>query len=306
MHPNDRRYERERDRDRRDRRDRDRRHDSRRDPRRDDRRCCRGGGSFLRRGIAVFGIGAALALVLGLTTNSGPKRPPAPERLDRVSASRLTEHVADNSVVAVALAAEHYVSAQNPELATQHVSTPTAQVTVTRGGGEGIRLEGVRSRDAHLTEAAARADAVEQAREQIARQLLSLDPPVTHGPSAKRVADEYLHADRVRVVRPPEDLKAAWAAAKLDPNRVWVEVDADVSPEQLRDLRGADRAAGLAPYAGGAVALLLAFAAFFRLDAWSKGHLTAFVGIVVAVVTVLGVIAAVYGVHAGPLPFGVD
>jgi hypothetical protein len=294
MHPNDRRYERERDRDRRDRRDRDRRGDWRRDTRRDNR-CCRGGGSFLRRGIAVFGVGAALALVLGLTTNSGPKRPPAPERLDRVSTSRLTEHVTDNSIVAVALAAEHFVSAQNPELATQHVSTPTAQVTVTRGGSEGIRLEGVRSRDAHLTEAAARGDAVEQAREQITRQLLLLDPPVTHGPTAKRVADEYLHADRVRVVRPPDDLKAAWVAAKLDPNRVWVEVDADVSPEQLRDLRGADRARGLAPYAGGAVALMLAFAAFFRLDAWTKGHLTAAIGIGVAALVALATLLAVVG-----------
>ncbi len=293
-----RRYERDRDRrEDRDRRDRDRRDDrAERDTERRGRASC-----AARRAFWVVGVVGAIALVVSLTT-TGPQRPPAPEQLGSLSAKRVTEHVSDNAVVGAALAAERAVAARDGRPATVPVSTNVSVIpSRARPGQEGVtlRLAGVRSRDAHLTKDAATTDAIEQAREQIGKQLAALDPPITRRPSFDAVRDKFVFPTSVRTVQPDDGLKAEWVKAKIEPNRVWVELDVEVTAKQLQQLRGEERTLGVAKLVGLIVLALVGVAGFFRLDALTKGHLTVALAGGLALLGTLGVVAAVYFHRAG-------
>ena len=296
-----RRYERDRDRrEDRDRRDRDRRDDrGERDTERRGR-CC-GASTVAKRVGWVVGVVGAVALVISLTT-TGPQRPPAPEQLGSLSAKRVTEHVSDNAVVGAALAAERAVAARDGRPATVPVSTNVSVIpSRARPGQEGatLRLAGVRSRDAHLTKDAATTDAIEQAREQIGKQLAALDPPITRRPSFDTVRDRFVFPTSVRTVQPDDGLKAEWVKAKIEPNRVWVELDVEVTAKQLQQLRGEERTLGVAKLVGLIVLALVGVAGFFRLDALTKGHLTVALAGGLALLGTLGVVAAVYFYRAG-------
>ena len=295
-----RRYERDRERrDDRDRRDRDRRDD------RADREAERPGrvSSAARRVFWVVGAVGVTALVISLTT-SGPQRPPAPEQLGSLSAKRVTEHVADNAVVGAALEAERAVAARDGRPATVRVST-NGNVSVipsrARPGLDGatLRLAGVRSRDAHVTKDAATADAVEQAREQLGKQLALLDPPITRRPSLDTVRDKFVFPNSARTVQPDDGLKAEWAKAKIEPNRVWVEVDVEVTAKQLQQLRGEERTLGVAKVVGAIVFALVGLAGFFRLDALTKGHLTVVLAVGVALLGTFATVVGFYLYRAG-------
>ena len=284
-----RRYDRDRDR----RQVRDERDSQRRG------RCCRGSSVAKRIGWAVGACGI-IALVVSMTTESGPKRSPAPDRLDAMSAKRVTEYVADNGIVGAALAAERAVAARDgrPHEAFVPVSLIPSRV---RPGTDAstLRFAGVRSRDAHLTTDAATTDAVEHAREVIANQLELLDPPVARRPSFETVRDKYVVPNSAVTVQPPDDLKADWAKAKLETNRVWVRVDVEVTAEQVRQLRGEERTIAVARLVLVLVLVLAGLAGFFRLDALTKGHLTGQLGIALAVLGAAGATAAVYFYRAG-------
>jgi len=300
-----RRYDRDRDRrDERDRRDRDRQQA------RDERDAARKNrySSVARRVGWVAGTCGVVALVISMTTGTGPKRPPAPDYLGSLSAKRVTEHVVDNAVVGAALAAERAVAAREGRPAGQRVSvTVVGNGTVTtvpsraNPGREGVtlRLAGVRSRDAHLTEEAATADAIGQAREQIGQQLALLDPPISRRPSFETVRDAYVFPKSARTVHPEDALKADWAKANLETNRVWVDIDVEVTPKQLQQLRGEERTVGVAKVVGAVVLVLLALAGFFRLDALTKGHFTGVLAAGGVALAALGGVAAVYFARMG-------
>ena len=335
-----RRYDRDRDRrEERDRRDRDRRDER---DRRDAGRGSRSSYALRRVGWVAGGVGA-LALLISLTSGPEPKRPPAPEHLGSLSLKRVTEHVADNAVVGAALAAERAVAAREGRptdrpvfvhnlppgvtavagngtmvnngtvitvrdgaVTTVHNGTVTMIPSRARPGLEGstLRLSGVRSRDAHSTQQAATADAIAQARDQLGEQLALLDPPITRRPSLDAVRDQYVFPKSARVVHPDDGLKAEWAKAKLDPDLVWVEVDVEVTPKQLQQLRGEGRTAGVVKVLGAIVFVLVGLAGFFRLDAATKGHLT---GVLAVGGVALGTVAAgvaVYFARAGVVIFG--
>ena len=276
-------------------RDRDRR--QARDRRDADRRGCCGTSVAVKRVGWTLAACGAVALVVSLTTNTGPKRPPPPEQLGSMSAKRVTEHVADNAIVGAALAAERAAAARDGAPDPRRV--PVSHTPTTRVESQAIRLTGVRSRDAHLTVDAAKADAVEQAREQIATRLARLDPPITRLPSAEAVRDHYVKPGEFRTVQPDEGLKAEWVKAKLEPGRVWVEVDAEVTPRQLQQLRGEERTVAVAKVVGAIVLVLVGLAGFFRLDTLTKGHLTPILGVGLAGLGVAGVVVAFYFARAG-------
>lgn len=260
-------------------------------------RCCRGSSVAKRIGWAV-GTCGIIALVISLTTGPGPHHPPAPEQLGSLSAKRVTEHVADNGIVGAALAAERAVAARDgrPHEAFVPVSLVPSRV---RPGTDGstLRFAGVRSRDAHLTTDAATTDAVEQARVSIGKQLERLDPPVARRPSFETVRAKYVVPNSAVTIQPPDDLKAEWAKAKLETNRVWVQVDVEVTAEQVRQLRGEERTIAVGRLVGVLVLVLAGLAGFFRLDALTKGHLTAVLGVALALLGVLGVAGLVYVVR---------
>lgn len=295
----------------RDRRDRDRR--EARDQRDADRRSrCRGSVCALKRVGWVLGASGVLALVISLTTGTGSQRPPAPERLDSMSGKRVTEHVADNGVVGAALAAERALAARDGKPRPRHVTIMVGNnaesITVTpvpvRPDASTLRVSGVRSRDAHLSSDAAKADALEQARGQLAGQLAALDPPVTRLPSLAAVRDGYLKPSAVRIVQASDDLKADWAKAKLETNRVWVEVDLEVTPKQVQQLRSEERTVAVGRVAGAILLVLVGLAGFFKLDALTKGHLTGLLGVGLAGLGVAGVGVAVYLLRSGTAVFG--
>ncbi len=276
-------------------RDRDRR--QARDRRDADRRGCCGTSLAVKRVGWTLAACGAVALVVSLTTSTGPKRPPPPEQLGGLSPKRVTAHVADNAIVGAALAAERVAAARDGAPDPRRV--PVSHTPTTHADTQAIRLTGVRSRDAHLTTDAAKADAVEQAREQIATRLLRLDAPISRMPSLETVRDSYVKPGEVRTVQPDEGLKAEWAKAKLEPGRVWVEVDIEVTPKQLQQLRGEERTLGVARVVVAIVLVLMGLAGFFRLDALTKGHLTPALGVGLAALGVAGAVVAIYFARAG-------
>lgn len=280
-----RRYDRDRDR----RQARDERDSQRRS------RCCRGSSVAKRIGWAV-GTCGIIALVVSMTTGPAPTvRSPAPDRLDAMSAKRVTEYVADNGIVGAALAAERAV--RPPEQFVPVSVIPSRPRPGTDAST--LRFAGVRSRDAHLTTDAATTDAVEQARVEIGKHLERLDPPVSRRPSFETVRAKYVVPNSTVTVQPPDDLKAEWAKAKLETNRVWVQVDVEVTAEQVRQLRGEERTMVVGRVVGVLVLVLAGLAGFFRLDALTKGHLTAALGVGLAVLGAAAAIAAVYVYRAG-------
>lgn len=284
------------------RHDRDRERRQARDRRDADRRgCCSASPAFKRVALTLAAVGAVV-LVVSLTTNTGPKRPPPPEQLGSLSAKRVTEHVADNAVVGAALAAERAAAARDGVANGRRV--PVSHAVSPRVETQAIRLTGVRSRDAHLTADAAKADAVEQAREQIAAHLARLDPPISRVPSAATLRDNYVKLGEFRTVQPDEGLKAEWVKAKLEPGRVWVEVDVEVTPKQLQQLRGEERTVGVAKVVGAIVLVLAGLAGFFRLDTLTKGHLTPVLGVGLAAVGGVALLVAIYFARAGVAVFG--
>ena len=276
-------------------RDRDRR--QARDRRDADRRGRCGTSMAVKRVGWTLAACGAVALVVSLTTSTGPKRPPPPEHLGGISPKRVTEHVADTAIVGAALAAERAAAARDGAPDPRRV--PVGHNPATRVESQAIRLTAVRSRDAHLTIDAAKADAVEQARDQLATRLLRLDSPITRLPSAETVRDSYVKSGEVRTIQPDEGLKAEWVKAKLEPGRVWVEVDVEVTPKQLQQLRGEERTVGVARVVGAIVLVLVGVAGFFRLDTLTKGHLTPALGVGVAALGAAGVAAAVYFARGG-------
>ena len=93
------------------------------------------------------------------------------------------------------------------------------------------------------------------------------------------IRDRYVRPDSIAEVHPTADIKTEWAAADLDPDRVWVELDVEVSPDQMRQLRADQRRMYAGLWFGLAFVAAVAGYGFLRLDALTKGYLTTALGI---------------------------
>lgn len=157
-----------------------------------------------------------------------------------------------------------------------------------------IKLTKVRSDKPHPSPDLAKADALLMAQVDLVKALQRLDPPVNARPSLAAIRREYVRKDSEEVIPVSDQVKAELVANGLDPNRVWVAFDVELSEQQVQALRAGERVnAGF--QAGGVLfAVLLAVYGFLRLDAWSKGYLTSWLAIgavalvVVAALVVLG------------------
>jgi hypothetical protein len=220
---------------------------------------------------------------------------PAPAKMAGMSPHRLQTYAADNGVLGGADAAQKALAALPPQGPDANRTVPVGvNLTQTHDHGHAavaaggrptpdrasdrptpaIRLH-VRSDSPHPSRELAINDAVAVARVEIAEALRALDPPVAATPSWEKVRYQYLKPESVKEVQPSEADKAAWAEKGIDPNRVWAEIDVEVTEDQVRELR-AEHRVGAAGWVGAAAfVVMLALYGFLRLDTWTKGYLTA-------------------------------
>lgn len=140
-----------------------------------------------------------------------------------------------------------------------------------------IVLKNIRSDKPHPNEQAALTDALAVARIELIKKLQQLDPPITILPTMVSIRSEYMK--RHEKISPSEELKKEWQASGLNPNRVWMEVDLEVSEKDLQQFRAEERVDFGLAIAGVLFVIALAVHGFLRLDAWSKGYLTIWLGI---------------------------
>jgi len=122
-------------------------------------------------------------------------------------------------------------------------------------------------------------DTLTVAAEQIERKLAQLDPPVAYHPTTTEVRNEFVRRD-TRTVRPPDaNERAELEQYKIDPNRVYVEYDVEVSADQVRDLRTRDRVIDATRLLSILTAVAIVGFLFLRLDEWTGGYLTRWLAI---------------------------
>jgi hypothetical protein len=157
------------------------------------------------------------------------------------------------------------------------------------GSQPAIKLPAVRSSKPHPTKDQALADALAVARIELMKQLEALDPPIHARPSMATMKSEYVKGD-VREL-PLSDEKNLVKQSKLNPNVRYVEIDLELTEHQVQQLRATERVTTAFRVGGVLFALIAAAYAFLRLDQWTKGYLTTWLGVgAAAVVLVVAVV----------------
>lgn len=277
-------------------------HGHRPNPHRPSARPSRGTGAFL----FWFAVVPAIAGLLWLSTprSATVSAPPKPRPIATMSPNQLHSDVAANGVVGGAnVAAKLLAQATAAEPVSTTVGPAEGNVSATRPvafdrpaaarGRAAIRITDLRSELPHSSEDRAIADAVEVARGKLAEHLRALDPPIDDVPPAWVVRAEYVRPGSVVKELPTQQLKDEWKAARLNPDRVWVKLDIEVSEDQIRQLRAKQRLVDAGGLGIGILALCGAAFTFLRLDAATRGYLTFGLGAVAAAVAVLVVGAVV-------------
>jgi|YNPBryunderm2012_1023409.scaffolds.fasta_scaffold08653_3 hypothetical protein len=209
--------------------------------------------------------------------------PPRPEPMVRMSPERLQEYVSANVVVAAAAGGLQDLRQRTDS--SEFAISGLDEITQPRGG---IRLSRIRSERSHTSKDRALTDALLVAQQKLTEKLQALHSPLLNPPPLSKIREDYLIPDSVRVIEPPPEIKAEWEAANLEPNRIWVEVDVEIRPEQLRLLIANHRRMQAGLWFTLAFVSVVAGYGFLRLDALTKGYLTTMLG----VAAVLLVIAA--------------
>lgn len=252
----------------------------------------------------VGGVTAGIVSLFSDRATRSISPPPPPQAIARMPSHRLQDYAAENAIVLGAQAGDKAlvslrgerdhtvpVSVSNdrpgensrPGANERPDANPRVPVaTLDRGADSekprsaapAIRLQRVRSTDPHPTRDRAMTDALAVARDRLVLELRLQEPPITAVPTLDQIRADYVRPDSIVEIHPTPEQRADWTSASLEPNRVWIELDVEVSDEQLRHLRAADRfdLAGLG--VGAVLIVVLALHGFLRLDAWTKGYLT--------------------------------
>jgi hypothetical protein len=257
-----------------------------------------------QRVLVVLVVGGITAAIVSLYSREPARHivpPPTPQAISRMHSTRLQDYAAANAIVhgaqagdqalaelhreqGVAAARTQTISVQVP--GNQSIENPRVRVMAFEMGTSGnpealpsttppaIQLRGLRSVDPHPSRERAMNDALLMARDRLALELRLLDPPIDEVPTLGQIRSQYVQRDSIVEIQPTTEQKAAWSAANLDPDRVWIELDVEVSEDQIRELRSENRFnLGLWVFVG----LLIAVASlhsFLRIDTWTKGYLT--------------------------------
>jgi len=251
----------------------------------------------------ILVVGLIVAAVISTSTGSNRRRthsvspPPQPTSMKDLSPRRLQTYAAENAVLGGATAGQREYAALRQAEKVETVTLPVNAVVEPEGvvvppapesNGRhqpAVKFR-VRSEAPHASKEKALNDALAVARLKLAEKLAAFDPPIRTLPTVEQVRNEYIRPESVTEVQPKAEDKAAWEAAKLDTNRVWVDVDVELSDDQVRQLRSVGRLEKTGVFAAGAFVLALGLFGFLRLDAWTKGYLTTVIGIGVAAAVV--------------------
>jgi hypothetical protein len=175
------------------------------------------------------------------------------------------------------------VQANPPEEPTP----PREKAVATKTGPQpAIRLAAIRSGKPHPTKEQALADALTVARIELMKHLELLDPPVQARPTMVTMRSSYLKGE-IREILPTDDEKKVIRSSGLNANVRWVEIDLELSEDQVQRLRSSERVTDAFRVAALAFALVAALYGFLRLDQWTKGYLTLWLGLGAGVAVVV-------------------
>lgn len=266
-------------------------------------RCCGHNSAAGKRVFWILVVGLIVAAVISTSTGSNRRKsrsvspPPQPEPMARMSAKRLQAHAADNAVLGGATAGQREYAAlrqaekAEPPTVPVSVIEPAAVAAASPAPESSGRHQPaikfrVRSSAPQPSKEKALNDALAVARLRLAEKLITLDPPVRALPTIEQMRAEYIRPESVVEIQPKPEEKAEFAARGVDTSMVWVDVDVEVSDDQVRQLRSVGRLEKTGLFAAGAFVLVLGLFAFLRLDGWTKGYLTTVIGIGVAAAVV--------------------
>lgn len=243
-------------------------------------------GTGRRSLFILIAVGLAALALYPITTQQQVVAPPRPEPMNRMSPKHLQEHITANVVVAAAVAGRDDLRSR-PGF-SEPISTTLQDATQPY---DSLVLTKIRSDSPHLTRERALNDALLVAQKQLIERLRTGDAAISAVPPIWKIRDEYVRPESVVEVHPTQAIQEEWAAANLDANRIWVELDLEISPEQMRMLRAGQRRLYAGMWFGLIFVAIVAGYGFLRLDAMTKGYLTTVLGIAAGALVLAAVVA---------------
>lgn len=207
----------------------------------------------------------ALAVAAVGLTGCHPKKPAPPKAVGKAP-----EKAADAGEGKAAVDPEAIVG---PPVVREKIAAARAF-----GQQPAVRLPGIRSSKPHTTKEAALTDALTVGRTELMKQLEQLDSPIHARPWLVKMKSEYVKGD-VREIPPSDKEKELIKANGLNPNVRWVEIDLELTEDQVQQLRSTERVTDAFRVGALVVAFLAAVYGFLRLDQWTKGYLTLWLGL---------------------------
>ncbi len=214
---------------------------------------------------------AGFLVTLGIAAGCVRSSPPKPTNGSKPEQSRTQTSTTSKGVVSSKTTRERPATTQTPP-------RPPVRTSYRPGALAVVKARAV-SALAYSNETDADEDALVVAADAIQRKLAELDPPVAYHPSPTEVKNEFVRRDTRTVRQPDAAERAELEQYKIDPNRVYVEYDVEVSADQVRDLRTRDRVADATRLLGLLTAVAVAGFLFLRLDDRTGGYLTRWLAI---------------------------
>jgi len=229
-----------------------------------------------KRLLIILALSAAAAVVVALVNTSHSSRepvpPPPPEPMAKMSPKKLQSHASDNGVMGGAHAADKTMAVSISRTTTE--STVAIQPDSLGHGPTGVKFVHIRSTFPHPSKEKALNDALAIARDKVIEYLRNLDRPVLAEPTLEDIRTKYMNPESIVEVKPTEAEQEDLKSAKLEADRVWVEIDVEVTEDHIRELRSQERTTSAGWIGAAAFLLLGSLVAFLRFDAWTKGYLT--------------------------------
>jgi hypothetical protein len=246
-------------------------------------------------GARVFWIVGAMVLaaiaVSQLADKPSAQAPPPKKPMAKLNPSDMQERATMYGILEAAKVGKDELAArqkgQLPHLANWTDGGEPANEMRVEKTDRGYKVVGAWSENPYVLpqdEDEAKADAVRVATQKLTEELNGLTPAV--------------EVVTVRTEKPTAEMQKKWKDGGVEANRGWVVVDVQTSEEAVRHERMKGRFGKVGFWAGVAFLNLFALYAFLRLDMWTRGYLTTFLGVgIVALVvgTVLFLVRSGYG-----------
>lgn len=121
-------------------------------------------------------------------------------------------------------------------------------------------------------------DALQHARAHLMVHLQAQKPPIRTTPSVERIRNAFVISEMPS--------REEWFPTPINDKMYKVELEVEITPQQVRELRSIDRMWWLARMGGIGLTLMVVLVLFFRLDDWAKGTITHWLGLGAAAILV--------------------